>query len=376
MALSFGWRSATLLVAALVLLPLAVALARTLRNRVANRVLAALILVLVGVFTPWMIGFMGAYDLWPWLTFLPVAVPLAVPALLRLYVDALLGGGLPNGWRRMLLPAGFQFGFQAIGFALPLALKQRWSQVVFETIDPLFLLALIASFAVHVAHAGQALRRYRAALANVTGDEARFAARWLTAALGAFAVLWIGWSLVLLRDWVMPLGYPGLQWLYLGIAAVALFLAIEGWRHAGDPFPTWATLAAAGGDAARPAPRDWALTGQEWATRVEAAGWALDPDIDLAGLARLLGTNTTYLSRALNDGLGVNFATFVNGLRSRAVMQAMAAGDRRDVLTLALEAGFSSKASFNRAFAAAAGMTPSAWRRHVSEPKKTQLSGM
>lgn len=116
--------------------------------------------------------------------------------------------------------------------------------------------------------------------------------------------------------------------------------------------------------------RDWQETGADWAARIETQGWALDPDIDLAGLARLLGTNTAYLSRALNEGLGVNFATFVNGLRSRAVMQAIAAGDRRDVLTLALDAGFSSKASFNRAFAATAGMTPSAWRKHVSEHEK------
>lgn len=388
MELVFGWRSATLLVVVGILVPLAIALARTLRNRLANRLLAILILVLAGVLVPWLIGFMGAYDRWPWLTFLPVAVPLAVPVLLRFYVDALLGGRLPARWRLMLAPALVQFAFQAISFALPQPLKGRWAGVVFSAIDPLFTLALIATFALHVTHSARALRRYRAALADVTGDEARFAARWLTAALIAFAVLWMVWGLVLLWDWASPLGYFGLQWLYLAIAAVALFLAIEGWRHSGDPFPTWPFVTPtapeagvpadelAGESEAAPEParatpaRDWQETGVDWAARIETQGWALDPDIDLAGLARLLGTNTAYLSRALNEGLGVNFATFVNGLRSRAVMQAIAAGDRRDVLTLALDAGFSSKASFNRAFAATAGMTPSAWRKHVSEHEK------
>ena len=42
---------------------------------------------------------------------------------------------------------------------------------------------------------------------------------------------------------------------------------------------------------------------------------------------------------------------------------AIDAGARADLLTMALDAGFSSKASFNRAFQARYGMTPSAYRR-------------
>ncbi|WP_298199105.1 helix-turn-helix domain-containing protein [Novosphingobium sp.] len=236
------------------------------------------------------------------------------------------------------------------------------------TVSPLFALVLIASFALHIARSAAMLRQYRAGLANVTGDEGRFAARWLTQALLAFALLWISWGGVLLWDWVSPLGYKGLMWLYLLIAAVALFLAIEGWRHANDPFPSWDTVFAADAGLAPSPRRDWAQQAEEWARQIETAGWATDPDLDLARLARLLGTNTSYLSRALNAGLGVNFSTFVNGLRCKAVMAALAAGDSRDVLTIALDAGFSSKASFNRAFLACTGTTPSAWRKRVSDP--------
>ncbi|MBC2653256.1 helix-turn-helix domain-containing protein [Novosphingobium aerophilum] len=368
MNLVLGWRSASLLVAAAVLLCLAAALASNLRNRLANRVLGALIVTLVGVFTPWLIGFAGAYDQWPWLTFLPVAVPLLVPALLRLYVEALLKGALPRHWRVMLVPGLIEFGFQAISFCLPLDLKNRWADIVGATISPLFALALIASFALHIARSAAMLREYRAGLANVTGDEGRFAARWLTQALLAFALLWISWGGALLWDWVSPLGYKGLMWLYLLIAAVALFLAIEGWRHANDPFPSWDTVFAADTGLAPSPRRDWAQQAEEWAREIETAGWATDPDLDLARLARLLGTNTSYLSRALNEGLGVNFSSFVNGLRCKAVMAALAAGDSRDVLTITLDAGFSSKASFNRAFLACTGTTPSAWRKRVSDP--------
>jgi AraC-like DNA-binding protein len=130
--------------------------------------------------------------------------------------------------------------------------------------------------------------------------------------------------------------------------------------------------------AAKPtkAARDWSTQGRLWAEQVAEAGWVRDPDLDITGLARRLGTNTGYLSRALNEGLGLNFSTFVNDLRCRLVVEAMEAGSRQDVLALALDAGFASKASFNRAFRAATGTTPSAYRARVPQAEKMGSSSV
>jgi AraC-like DNA-binding protein len=84
--------------------------------------------------------------------------------------------------------------------------------------------------------------------------------------------------------------------------------------------------------------------------------------------------NTHHLSRGLNLGLGVNFATFINDLRAQAVAEALSAGQSEDLLTLALEAGFNSKASFNRAFRAALGVSPSTYRRR-REVSKSEYVG-
>jgi hypothetical protein len=72
--LSFGWRTALLFVMFVQLLVLALALVRVLQNRVANRTMAALLVVLAGLLTPWMIGFAGFYDKWMWLTFAPFQI--------------------------------------------------------------------------------------------------------------------------------------------------------------------------------------------------------------------------------------------------------------------------------------------------------------
>ena len=125
--LSFGWRAAVLAVPFAQLLLIAGALLRVLENRLANRTLAALLIILAGIVTPWMIGFAGFYDRWQWLSFVPVSITLAVAPLFWLYVHALLRHHWPeHGWRH-LAPAIAQFAYLGICFiALPLPVKDAW----------------------------------------------------------------------------------------------------------------------------------------------------------------------------------------------------------------------------------------------------------
>ena len=78
--------------------------------------------------------------------------------------------------------------------------------------------------------------------------------------------------------------------------------------------------------------------------------------------------NTAYLSRGFNEGLGQNLAEVINRMRAEAVAGRLEAGDGATLLELALEAGFSSKATFNRAFRAAYGRSPS---EHAAQIQKT-----
>jgi AraC-like DNA-binding protein len=369
--LVFGWRTAILSVAAAILLPIACGLWRALANRVAARTLAALLVVLIGVFTPWLIGFAGFYDRWRWLTFAPLSSPLFVPPLLYLYGHALAWGRWPAKAWRYLVPGAVQFAFQALSFLLPWPLKDRWADMATPAANAIFAVALTISFVVHGRAALGLLVRYRAALAAARSDDARFAARWLGRSVVALGVLFPVWAGTLLWDAVAPIGYLGLMGLYAAIAAFALYLGIEGWRHALLPFPTIDALEDAP-PAAEAAPRDWRAQGEAWAAAVRAGGWQADPELGLKQLARLLGTNSAYLSRALNEGLGMSFSSFVNGLRCEAVAEALRAGTDRSLLDLAFEAGFASKASFNRAFRQRYGVTPRGYRGDVSSDEFSQ----
>jgi AraC-like DNA-binding protein len=366
--LSFGWRTALLSVIFAQLLLLATALLRVMQNRVANRTMAALLIVLAGIITPWMIGFAGFYDKWMWLTFVPLQMSLAVAPLFFLYAHSLVTAEWPKNGKWHLLPAAIQFLFYFGSFLLPFEAKMRWADFVSTAVTWITSVGIILGFGYYCFASFRILREYREALSAARSDGHRYAARWLGRAIAALAMLFLIWTVFLVWDLISPLGYRGLMGLYMAIGAFALYLGIEAWRHATLSFPPLQGLRATADNL--PPPRDWAVLAKAWADKVKAEGWVAEPDLSLALLARKLGTNTGHLSRAINEGLGVNFSVFINDLRSKRVAEMIAEGRSDDLLDLALEAGFSSKASFNRAFAATYGMAPSIWRKqHVPNPK-------
>lgn len=356
-----------LTVAVIQLLLLSVALTRTINNRAANRTLAALLLVMAMIVMPWLIGFAGFYDKWRWLSFAPFQLTLTVAPLGWLYLKALTEGQWPRGGAQHLIPAAFQFAYLTACFLLPFTAKLAWENISVTGYGLLTGGALLAQVLWYGRSAARQFADYRAALGQHVADETRYAGRWLAAALGALALLFAVWAAYLIWDLFAPLGYLGLMGLYLAIAACALFLGIEGWRHAALPFPHLAQLQTEPVTDLPTERRDWAAQGRTWGELVRSHGWAREPDLTLARLARLIGTNTGYVSRAINQGEGVNFASFIARLRAEAVAERLRSGDTADLLTIALEEGFGSKASFNRAFIAALGEAPSHYRRRVSK---------
>ncbi len=86
----------------------------------------------------------------------------------------------------------------------------------------------------------------------------------------------------------------------------------------------------------------------------------LDPDLSLIDLARRLKTNASILSPVINVGTGKNFNDFVNQYRvDDFKRQALdPANSHLSLLGIALDCGFNSKATFNRAFKKLTGQSP------------------
>jgi AraC-like DNA-binding protein len=113
--------------------------------------------------------------------------------------------------------------------------------------------------------------------------------------------------------------------------------------------------------------------GQAEATKLKAALVNLmttqqpfrDPDLTLSGLAEQLDTTPHKLSEVLNAELSQTFYDFVNSYRVEDVRRRLAEEKSKqvNVLTLAMDAGFASKSTFNQVFKKLTGQTPSTYRK-------------
>jgi len=95
----------------------------------------------------------------------------------------------------------------------------------------------------------------------------------------------------------------------------------------------------------------------------------LSPNLNLREVATHLDVNANHLSEAINVGSNGNFNDYVNSYRINAIRQRLADGEHRQLtfLAIALECGFNSKASFNRAFKKHLGMTPSKYLKTLDQ---------
>ncbi|WP_349263122.1 AraC family transcriptional regulator [Longimicrobium sp.] len=395
-------RSITLLLGAFQGLVLAALLAASRRNATANRLLAALLLLMVLRITPYIIGFAGVYDVYPWLTFAPFELSLGFGPLLYLYVRRLTDDGLPRRWALHLAPAAVQLGYYAGAFALPLAEKWAWNDAVHEPwLAGLETAAALLSFGIYLVLAWGRYTAYQRWLDENLSNREQFRLGWLRGfliACGALLVLWAGYSAT--EAFIRRLEYLDRFPFYLALAALVYYLGLEGWRHArlvyprpvDEPITVHAPAAAGEPFAAPEPPLPAALVAASapagvdedggrgtatgsvypalaagWREQVRAAEWWRDESLTLAALARKLHVSPRTLSRGLNEGLGQSFNEFINRMRVDAVVAELRDPScDRDVLRAALDAGFNSKASFNRAFKAYTGQTPSAIRRAAS----------
>lgn len=78
----------------------------------------------------------------------------------------------------------------------------------------------------------------------------------------------------------------------------------------------------------------------------------LDSGVTLQDTASRLQTNTTMVSRVINQGYGLNFNDFVNRIKLEEVLNKIEAGEHKKLTLSALAetCGFNSKSTFNRAF--------------------------
>lgn len=323
--------------------------------------LAALLCVLAGKTTPYIFGWRGHAEAPDWLALLPVNAPLAVGPLMYGYMFSRALGRGPSGEWLHYAPPVLEAAYNCICLLLPAPLRHTWKESGHDhVVKPVLEYAFALSLCCYTLGSSRMLRRLRLRVVQERSDADRQLDVLLPATFVVLLVTAAAYTAIFIyTNWVAELD---IRPFFLWLALVSMGVSLEGWRSTAGPLlrsPPPASPRAA------PKDHDWPALGAGWRDRIDAAQWWRDPNLTVADLSRRLGVNAGHLSRGINEGLGVNFNTLINGMRAGEVARRIEAGAAGDLLALALEAGFSSKATFNRAFQARFGVTPSTYRKRL-----------
>ena len=303
------------------------------------------VLLLVG---PYLLGFLGAYDRAGWLSNLPIGNAFLLGPLALGYVWAVAGRGRVSRW--LLAPAAASLALGLWVWTRTAIAGVPFSATAGPTLNAWAGPLGLAFNAACVAVAGRTVGGLRAA--------GPWPARFVGAA-GLVLAVQAGFGLAYLLG--AEFSYARQWWAHVAYVALGYYVAVAGYGAARQSD----AAASPTEPAAPPLP---AAEVAAWTDRLDRRMRTdkphLRPDLTVAALADAVGLTPAELSHVVNAGAGRNFNEFVNGYRVAEVQARLRDpdADRLTLLAVALESGFQSKATFNRAFRKETGTTPSAWR--------------
>lgn len=250
------------------------------------------------------------------------------------------------------------------GIALPDFYNTRGIFGIFMqgTVRDIFYILGLISFYVYLLFTIRLYRRYRRYIIDNFSDTEHIRHNWLRNILYLLIIgLTVQWIFEILSAF-MNLSYVQFWNSHLAVAVMIYILSIAAYISTGK-LPHQLAFEPAGAAEPPAAPESMPEL-SKWKNKLEQ--WMkeerpyLEPNLTLTELAKQLKTNTSVLSKVVNQGFDQNFNDFINSYRVAAVLERLKKGDHKQLtlLSIALECGFNSKATFNRAFRKFTGQSP------------------
>ena len=92
----------------------------------------------------------------------------------------------------------------------------------------------------------------------------------------------------------------------------------------------------------------------------------LDSNLKIQHLAEKAGVSSHHLSQIINENLNQNYADFVNSYRINEAKRLLLSPEyeQEKILSIAFDAGFQNKATFNVSFKKYTGMSPTEFKKY------------
>ncbi|MEO5909968.1 MAG: AraC family transcriptional regulator [Pelobium sp.] len=345
----------------------------------ADQLMGFFLFISAFVVFPWMVGFAGWYDTQPYrdiLFFTPFVHTLAIGPLLFLYVKSLTDFNfrIKGKMYLHLVPAFLYLIYRVASSSIDIFVFEKYN-LTNEYEDPDFsfwystlsIISILIYLFLSIRHYG----KYKKYVEITTSFADLASLKWLRNFLYAFGILTV---LPIVRDVlsVLPffekLRYYGPWYYYVAFAIVVYYIAINSYQavymhlrkiefqpqlllayqdaetslNKEEPFePT-----------ALPIDEKSLQLKKELIKLMEEEVLFERSDLTLNEVAQKLQTNTVILSKVVNQQFALNFNDFINQYRVNAVIERIKDPKFKNqtLLAIAFDAGFNSKATFNRAF--------------------------
>lgn len=222
-----------------------------------------------------------------------------------------------------------------------------------QYIDKLMFIVFNLTMMLYLTLSIQQFYTYRKRLPQFYSNTYRLQFNWISIFLIIYATLFLYQMIqTVVEETIVELHWKQRWWYHLLSAVIVVYVGIKGY------FTDTVELSELNPDDTQPKKPELKKVENRSETRdslfefMEAEKPYLDPELTLSQLAVGLGIPRAQLSDVLNKEIGKNFNDFINGYRVEAFKKMIADGRHQQlsVLGLAEEAGFNSKATFNRVF--------------------------
>ncbi|MCX7553206.1 AraC family transcriptional regulator [Marinicella sp. S1101] len=366
------WRSALMLAVCLPVLFTGIALMWHKVERTAALFLGLFLMAAVIKVMPQIIGFSGFYAVYPGLTFAPFSVELWFGPLLFYHIHHLMVGAPERRHLLLFVPGMLQTTYYTWAFIFLGDYLNKWQfNGVFHEpyIVPIETILAVLMFIYCWVKIIVLTRHYEKYLEHHESTAATFKPVWIHRLLIAMTLLLVLFVMVqFVPTFITNMSYVEEYPLVLAMMVILSWVGIDALRKLTEHFPKIKAHSALNiphkqePDSNQQQPYKNQLDINQITTAIQSHQWFLEPRFSLRELAERLGSNETYVSRAINQHLGKSFNQYINQLRLETAKIKLLEGDAA-VLNVALDSGFNSKATFNRVFKDMVGVTPSQFKR-------------
>lgn len=286
--------------------------------------------------------------------FLPISIYLALKVFILIYDSA------QPGFREV------QNGYLVVNF--------EW-----RYLNPILFLVSTSQMLLYLAFSFQLLHHFKLKVKSYFANTYKLELYWLHTFLIAYSILYVFNSLqTVVNEVIVDLSWTQEWWYYLLSGVAIIYVGIKGYftkltEFQNVDFTSFEVPSS---------PQEIEITHPQYeeierkktklSTFLKENKPFLDPELTLANLADQVDMSREELSKLINQGFHLRFNDFINGYRIAETKRLLAEGrhESLSMLGLAYEAGFNSKATFNRAFKKSEHQSPSEYLESQSRIKK------